>query len=211
MVWNLIAKEYDTKHRHNLDFIGSREIKFLTTVNWKKKSVQDIGCGTGRLINFFFEQGASRVIACDPTKEMRDIAAQRNSKAEILADCSSVKTDVTVFCESLYTMNSKKTIIKKACDYSQEMVFVLLNKENFGGNYLLRDTGYYDGSISPREVQKICEEEGFVVKSKKGIVFFPIPLKIINFIGFLDDFYANSFPYQCRWVALHFVKKELMN
>lgn len=83
--YDLYADRYDKDHDYLNTFENDVVLKMLTNLEGKK--VLDIGCGTGRLIEFMRNRGG-KIVAADTSSQMLKIVKKRFS------DVETVHTDI---------------------------------------------------------------------------------------------------------------------
>lgn len=77
--YKIWAPQYDTAKNPMVAMVEET----LPTLQIKTNSVVELGCGTGRNLRFFADQGASTLIGFDISKDMLAIAKQRVPEAEL--------------------------------------------------------------------------------------------------------------------------------
>ncbi|MBP2078253.1 class I SAM-dependent methyltransferase [Oceanobacillus polygoni] len=102
------------------DFVEQPAIKSLIS-DLTNKSVLDLGCGTGHFSTYCIENGASRVLGVDISKNMIDEATKRNRHQRIEYICSPIEDislanqtfDVIVSSLAIHYVENYTKLMKK--------------------------------------------------------------------------------------------------
>ena len=96
--------EYQTMRESNINDNELIEIPTMKKMlpNLKDKTILDLGCGAGYMSRYFVENGASKVVACDISQNMIDLASKE--------DCKNIDYKVLPM-EDISSINEKFDIV----------------------------------------------------------------------------------------------------
>ena len=178
--YNELAKTYDENRFGNSygKYIDAQERDFLNDFfgNISFQNILDVGCGTGRLLNF-----ASHGI--DFSEEMLNVASQKfPDKILKLGEISSIPFDTNsfdcIFCFHVM-MHQNKDSVQKFLEESHQklnkngiLIFDIISS-NRRKEKSEQNNWHANNSFSEEEILKMISNK-WILNKKRGVLLFPI-------------------------------------
>jgi len=181
------AKNYDedrytSKEQKNNDLLA-KQIVFKFAKEIKNKSVLDVGCGTGRFVEFFSQRGG-KVTGADTSENMLAKARKKSPMANFVkADIFSLpfedKTFDIVICSQVLTHlhNYKKPLIEMKRVLKDDGI-IIIDVRNILWPYRLptlikrifkkSNEDYYPDYVSIWKIKRICNKIGLNISDFNG-------------------------------------------
>ncbi len=170
-------KYYDKKYfeeRNHLDLHLAESIKVLME-DYELKKILDVGCGTGKLVKFFNEQGFNAT-GCDNSKIAIKAAKKLDEESFVVASATKLpfkkgSFDLVISISTIehLTINEAKLFLKEAFRVLKPHGFLFLVTPNFSSpmRYILQDKwfGYSDPThvtfFTPSSLSQLLQQYGF--------------------------------------------------
>lgn len=172
----------------------------LALVEWSGKTVVDVGCGTGELLRWIAERGASDLTGIDYSQTAIEIARSRNTFSNLrymagdISDVAPVKKDVVVSCGTIEHSNTPAGFLRTLSNWCKDDGRVIVTCPHFinirGLVWMALSTlqevpmSLTDlHSIHPWQMERWCSESGLKVRE-----FATCDYDRANGAGLLRDF-----------------------
>ncbi|WP_326980960.1 class I SAM-dependent methyltransferase [Chryseobacterium sp. MYb264] len=212
--YNHLAKTYDENRFGNSygKYIDQQERKFLTSFFHDKKysKVLDLGCGTGRLLNFATH-------GTDFSEEMLSVAQQKHPEKIIeRGEISGIPFEDTfdcIFCFHVIMHQNKQDTISflhecyRKLTHNGTLIFDYPTKAR-SKNISPQEDWHANNSFTLSEISELSKDQ-FTIKNTAGVLLFPIhrfPKSIRKYFLPLDVFLCKTF--LKKYVSYHIVVLE---
>ena len=182
--YNLVYQGGEKKHYTKLLLAKGKLPKdgyeVLHEVNWRGKSVLEVGCGTGFLSYLIAKDGAKKVVAIDFSKRAIQLARKQYKHPCLEYHCQNIKNhqgkyDVIILVGTLEHMNNPLAVLKRLKNHLKSKASLIITCPNWTNprGYILQTLWHLFRApitladlhyLTPVEFQKWAKQLGMRLK-----------------------------------------------